>query len=72
LPKGVLEKVGAALVTTVDRLKLVEKGKIIVELIALIALNRADKCSHIIDRCVNVVDKDGWLLGCHWRKRGGQ
>jgi hypothetical protein len=68
----VLEKVGATMVTTVDRLKLVEKGKIIVELIALIAVIRADKCSHIIDRCVNVVDKDGWLLGSHWRKREKQ
>ena len=55
-----------------DRPKLVEKGKIIVEFMALIAVNRADKCSHIIDRCVNVLDKDGRLLGSHWRKREEQ
>jgi hypothetical protein len=40
----------------VDRQGLVEIGKSIVELIALIALNRADDCRHIIDRRVDVVN----------------
>jgi hypothetical protein len=72
LPKWELEKVGATLVATVDRLRLIEKGKSIVELIALIAVNRADECNPIIDRCVDVVDKYGWLLGSHGRKRKEQ
>ena len=54
--RGTLGKLVATAMAIVDRQGLVEIGKSIVELIALIALNRADDCRHIIDRRVDVVD----------------